>query len=148
MKWLGILLMAMLLAMAPGYGSAEPPGKDDTSQATQPKDTEEKAIPAPAPKKYNQTERQSYQKKLAADLDKLQQKVDDFATEGGKATAQMKRTRARSIIMLQKRVFAARNQLADLEKATEKKWSGLKAEMDKTMAALARDFKKIESGFE
>lgn len=148
MKLFGMMLMTTLLAMAPGYGSAEPPGKDITSQATQPKVTEEQAAPVPAAKNYTLKERQVYQKKVAADLDKLQQKIDDLATEGGTASPQMKHTRARAMIGLQKQVFVGRSQLAALEKATEKEWSGLKVEMDKTMKALAKAYKKAESGFQ
>jgi hypothetical protein len=46
---------------------------------------------------------------------------------------------------LKKQLFAAQNQLAALEKASEKDWSGLKAKMDKAMDELTKAYKEGEA---
>jgi hypothetical protein len=50
MMWLGIILMAALLAVAPGYSQAQTPAKAKLAPAAQPQGSEMKAAPAaPAP---------------------------------------------------------------------------------------------------
>jgi hypothetical protein len=73
MIWLGMMLMAALLIVAPGSGSAEPPVKDSTSPATQSKNLEKQGEQAGAVKSYSPEEKRAYQKKTTADLEKLQE---------------------------------------------------------------------------
>jgi hypothetical protein len=129
MRWLGLWLIAALLALTPSYGSAQPAG--------------EKA--PPAAQSYTPKERQAYQKKVAADLDKLQQEISDLGAAGGTAAPQMKRARMRVLLGLQKQVFAAQNQLATMEKASGPEWSGLKAAMDKALSELIKSYKEAEA---
>ena len=145
MKCLGILLTAALLAMAPGYGSAQSAGGKSVSPATQPKAVEDKGTPARAAKGYTPEEKQTYQKKVAADLDKLRQKINDLAGNYEKVRPQMKRTTLRILHSLKRQLYANQNQLAALKKAPEKDWSGLKAEMDKAMMDLTEGCKEAES---
>ena len=145
MKWLGIMFMAALLAMAPGYGSAQPAGGKSAAPATKPKGAEEKETPAQAIKSYSLKERPAYQKKVAADLAELQQKIDGLHGNYETARPQIKRTTLRLLAGLKKQLFAAQNQLAALEKASEKDWSGLKAKMDKAMDELTKAYKEGEA---
>lgn len=146
MKWLGIMLTAALLAVAPGYGSAEPPGKESTPPATQPKGPEKKEEQAPkSVKKYTPKEKEAYQKKTAADLTELQQKIEELKVKGRSAPQQMKRMILRGTRDLQVKANAARNKLGALEKAPEKDWGGLKAEMDKAMEELRKAYQEVES---
>jgi hypothetical protein len=145
MKCLGILLTAALLAMAPGYGSAQSAGEKSASPATKPKAAEGKGTPARAAKSYTPEERQAYQQKVAADLDKLRQRIEALPGNYETVSPQLKRTLLRSFHGLQKQLHDTQNQLAALEKATAKDWSGLKGEMDKAMTKLTDDCKEAES---
>ena len=117
MKFLGIMLMTTLLVGAPGYGSAEPPGKDSTSPATQPKNLETKREQARAVKSYTPEEKQAYQKKMAADLKIMQEKVDALNVKAKQVVQQKKRMALKAMISLQRQANAAKNTLAVLEKA-------------------------------
>ena len=134
MKWLGIILMAALLAGAPGYGSAEQQAQPGTAPVTQPKGLKAEGGHGQAVKSYTPQEKEKYQKKIAADLEEIQQRSDDLKVKGRNVARQKKRTFLRAMVDLQRKLTIARNKLADLEKAPENAWSWLKAETDKAMA--------------
>jgi hypothetical protein len=145
MQWLGILLLtAALLAMAPGYGSAQPAGEKGASPVPEPQ-VQGTGAPAPSAKSYPLKDRQAYQKKVAADLAKLQERINALHGEYETVRPQMKRMTLRVLHSLKKQLIAAQNQLATLEKASEKDWGGLKAEMDKDMKELTTAYKEAES---
>jgi hypothetical protein len=145
MKWLGMMLMAALLIVAPGYGIAAPPGKDSTSPATQSKDLGNRGEQAQAVKSYTPEEKRAYQKKVAADLEKIQQGIGELKVKGRTVVPQQKRMVLRALIGLQNKANAARNKLAALENTPESSWSGLKADMDKAMANLTKTYKEVEA---
>lgn len=136
MKWLGIMFMAALLAIAPGYGSAQP--AKDTSPATQPQGPEVKGEPAGTAKSFTPAERQAYEKKTAADLDAMEQRIGDLVAKVRQVVPQKRRQVIKIMRGLQVQSLDARNQLAALEKAPENTWSGLKPSMDRTMAELKK----------
>ena len=144
MKWLGIMLMAALLAVAPGYGRAQPPEGKGTSPAAQPQSLEEEGTPAPATKSYSLQERRAYQQKVAADLAELQRKIGDLQGKYQMARPQMKRTFLRFWGPLKKQLFAVQNQLASLENSSEKNWSGRKDDMDIAMQQLRQTYEDAE----
>jgi hypothetical protein len=144
MKWLAIMLMVALMAVAPGYGSAEQPGKKDTSPATQPNDLEVKGPQAQPAKKYTSKERQVYEKKTAADLEAIQQRIEGLQDKAAKAEPSMKRAIVRNMVNLQRMQIGARNQFGTLKKAPEKTWAGLKVDMDKTMDGLTKAIDGVE----
>ena len=148
MKWLGMMLMAALLIVAPGYGIAAPPGKDSTSPATQSKDLGNRGEQAQAVKSYTPEEKRAYQKKVAADLEKIQQGIGELKVKGRTVMQQKKRMVLKALVDLQNKANAARNKLAALENAPENAWSGLKADMDKTMEGLTKTFKEVEAELE
>jgi hypothetical protein len=76
MRWLGIMLMAALLASAPNYGSAQP--AKDTSPATQPQNPEVKGEAAGTVKNVTPEERQAYEKKTAADLELMENRIGEL----------------------------------------------------------------------
>jgi hypothetical protein len=146
MQWFfGILLTAVLLVMTPGYGSAQPAEGKTVSPSTQPKAGGEKQAATKSVKSYTPKERQAYQQKVAADLDKQQQKIDNLHENYETVRSQMKRTTIRILHDLKKQLFAAQNQLAALKKAPVKDWSSLKDGMDKAMTELTEATKEAES---
>lgn len=137
MKWLGIILTATLLAGVPGYGSAQ----------TQPKGLETQGKPGQEAKSFSQKDREAYQQRTAGDLDEMQQKIEAFRAKKMTVAPQKKRMFSRAMVDMQKKMTAARNKLAVLEKAADKEWSGLKEEMDKAMAELTNTYNEAESYF-
>ena len=144
MKWLGIMLMAALLATAPGYGSAEQPGKQGPAPATQPQGPEVKGEPAGAVKSYTPEERKAYEKKTAAELEAFEQRINELALKAAKVVPQKKRMLMMNTKALAVKTRAARNQLAALEKAPENAWGGLKADMDRAMQELRKAWDAAE----
>jgi hypothetical protein len=145
MKFLGIMLMTTLLVGAPGYGSAEPPGKDSTSPATQPQNLETKREQARAVKSYTPEEKRAYQQKMAADLKIMQEKVDALNVKAKQVVQQKKRMALKAMISLQRQANAAKNTLAVLEKAPDQDWSRFKAQMDKAMEDLTTTYQEVEA---
>jgi TolA-binding protein len=145
MNWLAIMMMAVLLAVVPGYGSAQTVEGKNASPATQPKGTEVKGTPAQAAKSYTPQEREAYQQKVAGDLAKLQERIDALQGNYEKVKQQMKRTTLKTLQSLKKQHFTAQNQLAALEKAPAKDWGGLKVGMDKAMNELMTACQEAES---
>jgi hypothetical protein len=129
MKWLGILVTAALLLMAPGYGNVQPSQGKDTSPA----------------KSYSLQERQAYQQKVAEDLGKLQQRVTDLEDQYLTARPQVKRMLLKSIHSLKMQLAAAQNRLAALQKASAQDWGSFKAKMDKDMKELTQACQEAES---
>ena len=145
MKWLGIPIMIVLLVIAPGYASAQQPGKKDTPPATQPQSPAVKAEPAEAAKSYTPAERKAYEKKTGEELDAMQQRIYDLRLKTRTGAPQQKRMILRAANKLQSQTLAARNQLKELEKAPEKTWSGAKPNMDKAMTELRKTLETTEA---
>jgi hypothetical protein len=144
MKRLGILIMAVVLVMAPVYVSAQQSGEKATPPATQPQGPDVKAEPAGPAKSYTPEEKKVYEKKIAQDLDEMQQKIYELRVKSRTGAPQMKRMILRSANNLQIKTLAARNQLKELEKASENAWSGAKANLDKTMADLSKTWEATQ----
>jgi hypothetical protein len=135
-----------LLVLAPGYVTAQQSGKSSAPPATQSPGLGNKPEPASAPlKTYTPAEKQAYQQKMATDLKKLQEKIDDLKLKGRTVDQHKKRMTMRALITLQNKANAARNKLAALEKAAAADWSKLKADMDKAVADLARTYQDVEA---
>jgi hypothetical protein len=139
MKWLGILLFAALLLGSPGYGNAQATGEQSVSPVTQPQGQVEGKQAQPM-KKYTYQERKNYQKKAEADLAEMQQKVDGLKTKQETAPPQMRRMILKGMVSLQRGIYAGQNQLEAMKKATDKDWSGMKAELDKAMGAWNKTY--------
>ena len=115
MKWLGILFMAALLVIAPGYGSAQQP--KDTPAATQPQGAEVKGERAGTAKSFTPAERQAYEKKTAEELDAIQQKIGEIRIKSATGASQNKRVIARTANVLQMHQSAASQRVDRLEKS-------------------------------
>ena len=140
MKWLGIMFMAGLLAFTPGYGSAQP--AKDTSPATQPQGPEVKGEPGGMVKSFTPAERKAYEKKTAAELDDIQQKIADLRVKAATGAPQQKRMLMQAANSVQLQKVAAGNRLTALEKAPETAWGQQKADLDKAMADLRQEIAK------
>ena len=136
MKWLGIMLMAVLLAMAPGYGSAQPAGTKDPSPATQPQSPEVKAKLAGKAKVSTPEDRKAYEKKTAEELDAIQTKIAELRVKATTGAPQKKHVIMRMANNLQIQKLAAGDQLTALQKASETAWSQEKVNLDKAMESL------------
>jgi hypothetical protein len=140
MMWLGIILMAALLAVAPGYSQAQTP-------AAQPQGSEMKVAPAAPAPSYTAETRKEYEKKAAQDLDALKQQIHDLSVKAQTAAPQVKRSMTRAMLALDKQEIAARQKLGKLEKASQNDWNALKTEMDKVLDNLKKSFDNIEAHF-
>jgi hypothetical protein len=144
LKWLGIILAAALLGGTPGYASAQQTGAKGTSPATQTSDIKGQAVQPPSVKTFTPKERQDYEKKTAADLEITQEKISDLRAQSGKVPSQKKRTILSGFRNLQMQAGRARSQLTALEKAADKDWGELKADLDEVMQSLKRGLEGLE----
>jgi hypothetical protein len=133
MNKLGILMMAALLALAPGYAGAEPPAASGSTPATQPQIPDVKGQPSGSVPSYTPKEKKQYLKKTAAELVAIQEKITDLKMKAGTGLQQKRRMILRSANHLQIQAIAAKNQLAAMEQAPDQNWGELKTKMDKTM---------------
>jgi hypothetical protein len=145
MQWLGILLMAALLTVAPGYASAEPPETSGAAPATQPSGSEVKAEPAGAVPSYTPKEKKDYQKKTAAELASVQEKIIDLKMKAGAGPRQNRRMILKSANSLQAQALAAKNRLAAMKLAPDQTWGEVKTEMNKTMDELVKALETVEA---
>ena len=146
MKAFGIMLVAVLLAIAPGSSQAQPPAKEAPAPAVQPQAQGVKAAPAPAAaKSYTAEARKEYEKKVANDLDVMKQQIRDLGVKAHTAAPQIKRTMLRTMVSLDRQEIAARKKLADLEKASQEDWGALKVEMDKALDNLKKSYDNVEA---
>ncbi len=142
-RYLGLAAVTALLAITPwivplAYGADPPP-------APLPQAAKEMQTSTPAGKAYSPKERQTYQKKVAADLDQLQQEINGLVTNEESVAPQVKRTRMRATLGLRKQVVDARKQLAALEQASDQDWGGLKTKMDKSLETLTKAYQETEA---
>lgn len=133
MKWLGIMLMAVLLAIVPGYGQAQPQAKEATE-----------VKPAPAAN-YTPEARKDYEKIAAKDLEALEQQIRDLSVKAHTAAPQIKRTMVKAAVSLDKQAVAARKMLGDLQKASQKNWGDIKTAMDKALDDLKKSYDDVEA---
>jgi len=143
MQWLGILMMAALLAGAPGYGRAQTP--KDASPATQ---TQGPAVPGEAAgmvKSFTPEERRAYEKKTAEELDAIQKKIADLRANAAAGTPQNKRLLMRTANNLQMQQLVAADELNALKKASGSAWGPQKLKMDQAMAQLRKNWEPSAS---
>ena len=136
MKWLGIMFMAALLAIAPGYGSAQQ--AKDKSPGTQSQSPEVKGEAAGTLKSFTPAERRSYEEKTAKELEAIQQKIADLRVKATTGSPQIKRILIQTANRMQLQKIGAGNQLAALEKASGTAWGQQKADLDKSMGELRK----------
>ena len=138
MKRLGIMLMAALLAVVPGYGDAQSPVTQGKSTATQPGSLNGKGEPEQVGKSFTSEEKAEYQTKVAADLAVVEQKIDTLKAKSNAIAMQKKHMYLRVLVDLQRKTIDVQNKLEALKNAPEKDWSGIKADLEKDMGELAK----------
>lgn len=136
MKWLGIMFMAALLAIAPGYGNAQQ--AKEKSPATQPQSQAVKGESAGTAKSFTPAEKKAYEKDTAKELGVIQQRIADLRVKATTGSPQMKRILIQTASQLQLQKLGADTQLNALKKASEAAWGQQKASLDKTMKDLRR----------
>lgn len=138
MKWLGILLVAVLLASAPGYGGAQQ--QKETSPATQTQGPAGKSESAVTATSFTPAQRKAYEKETAEELDAIQKKIADLRIQGAAGSPQKKRLMIQTAKNLQLQQMYAASELSALEKASESAWGPQKAKVDKAMEGLRKAF--------
>lgn len=145
LQWSAFLLMAVLLAMASGYATAQQPMKKGASPAGEPNVLQQEGAPAPSAKTYTVAQREAYQQKVAFDLNQMQTKIDGLKIKSRTVVQQKKRMAIKALIELQNMADAARRKLTGLKTAPEKDWGRLKMEMDKSMADLDTAYQVVKA---
>lgn len=138
MKWLGILFVAVLLVIAPGYGSAQQ--QKDTAPATQTQGAAVKSAPAGTATSFTPADRKAYEKKTAEELDAIQKKIADVRMQGTAGSPQKKRLMIQAAKNLQLQQTYASSELSALEKTSGSAWGPQQAKVEKAMAALRKAF--------
>ena len=148
MIWRKLLKFAgmALLLLFPCYGQAQPLNQNSKAPAAQsqsPKSREAQLSQSLKP--FTPEEKTAYEKKIAKELNNLEQQINDLAIAGRAAAPQLKRMRLRVVLAFKQRLFAAQRQLANLGRASGPEWSALKVEMDKTMTGVRLAYKEAEA---
>jgi hypothetical protein len=145
MKWLGIMLMAGLLAGGPGYGSAAQPAPKGTPAVPQSQGPEVKGGQVQAAKTYSPKDRKEYQNKIDVDLAQIQKRIEDLRGKVAKVVQQKRRTFRMALVDIERKDVLAQGRLAALKKAPEKDWSGMTADMDKAVEELGSAIANAEA---
>ena len=130
MKLFGMLLLAAMLAGAPSMAQAQQAAESAKPTVIQ---------------HYTQKQRQDYEKKVAADLAIMQQKLDVLKNKQETVPIQLKRMLLKGLVNLQKNRYAAQNLLTAMKKAPEKSWGGMKANMDRALATWNQSYENLVS---
>jgi hypothetical protein len=104
-----------------------------------------KPEPPSPPKTYTQEERQAYQKKMAKELQKLQQRFGDLKPKTQEVPPQKKRMALRTMGEAERRYYYAKQKFTVLEAAPEKDWGRRKVEFEKALAGLNQAVKALEA---
>jgi hypothetical protein len=138
MQWLGILFMAALLVIAPGYGRAQQ--AKDTPAAAQPQGPAVQGGSAGMVKSFTPEERQAYEKQTAEELDAIQKKISDIRVNAATGAPQNKRLLIQAANNLQMQQLVAVDELKVLKKASGSAWGPQKIKMDQAMAQLRKNW--------
>lgn len=142
MNWLGIILLAALLAIPLGYAGAQTPGAAG-KPASQPQTAPVKGEAAGTPTSHT-PEQQHYLKQTAQELDEFQHKINDLRLKAATGPPQKRRLISWNTKNLQFQAATARNQLNVLEKAPQPAWGEEKAKLQKTMEDLRKSWGAAE----
>jgi hypothetical protein len=138
MQWLGIMFMAALLAIIPGFGVAQQSKDKSPTSQSQGQGPEVKGETPGTAKSFTPEEKRSYEKETAKKLEAIQQKITDLRVKATTGSPQMKHTLMQTASRLQMQKSAAGNRLTALRKASDKDWGQQKADLDKAMADLRK----------
>lgn len=147
LRWPAFLLMAALLVLAPGFVNGQQPGATSASPPGQPDVLQKEGGTAPSTSSYTLAEREAYQRKVASELDEMQQKIGELRIKSRTVVQQKKHMLIKATIDLQRMTEAARHRLTALEAAPKKDWEKLKVDMDKAMANLNTSYQEVKAQF-
>jgi len=139
------MLVAAVLAMAPGSGSANPAGQKDPSPATRPQNPEIKVEPAGTAKSFTPEDRKAYEKRVAEELAAFQTKIAELRVNAATGAPQKKSLIMRTANNLQFQRLAAGDRLIALQKASDTAWSQEKVKLDKAMESLRQAWEAAEA---
>jgi hypothetical protein len=142
MKWLGIMFLVVLVAMAPAYGGAQP-----TKEKSAAPQVQRPAEPAEMAKSVTPEERKAYEQKTAQELEAIQQKIAAIRVQATGGAPQQKRILMRTATRIQMEKAAAENQLTALKKASGAAWPTQKADLDKTLRMLRQELEAAGQRF-
>jgi hypothetical protein len=146
MQRIGLVIMVMLFPLLLACGSQEEPAKGKPPvTGEQVKKQAEKALETTGA--YLQQQQADYEKQIGAQLDALQQKIQELRARAEKAAPELKARLQEQIDELQKQEDAAQKKLAVLRAASGKAWEDFKAGMDQAVADLLKSYEKARAQF-
>lgn len=92
-------------------------------------------------------EKEEFQKKMRAELDRMQGEIDQLAAKAKRAKKEAQAELKKATTELQEQKEAAGKKLKELESETGKAWSDLKSGLNATMGELERSFKRARARF-
>jgi hypothetical protein len=140
MKWLGIMVAALLLATAPGSSSAQ----SSAVEGSKAKGAAVQGQVAAQGPTFTPDERKAYEKKMTADLEAIDTKIGDLRLKTNKVPPQQKRMMMFHMQYLVNQAATARTQLGNLAKSQGDAWMQGKSKLDAVMQELTRNVADAE----
>jgi len=99
-------------------------------------------------KEYTVQQKEEFQKKMRAELDRMQQQIDHLTAKAHRAKKETKAELNHAIEELQEQKDAAGKKLKELESASGKAWGDLKSGVNNSMKELEKSYKQIRARFQ
>jgi hypothetical protein len=139
MNFVVILVTAVMLAAASGYGWAQSPTKSPQTEGASATGAAVKAQETCTP-----AERKAYEKKMTEELKAIDAKIGDLRLKTTKVPPQQKRMMLSQMQYLYKVAAIARNQLNTLVISQGEAWNQAQANLAETMQDLTRSLGVVE----
>jgi len=139
---LTVMIISVCMALAEQRIAVE--AKTGTSAQDVKKETKEALE---ATKEFTLQQKEDFQKKIQAELDRMQQQIDHLRAKAAQAKTEAQAELNKAIAEPQKRKDAAGKKLQELESASEKAWGNLKSGLNSAMEDLEKSYKRALSHF-
>jgi hypothetical protein len=143
---LKLLLIAIVVGLGLGWDGLAVAGqkKADVSAEDVKKETKEALGAA---KELTVQQKEEFQKKMRAELDRMQKEIDRLAFKTNQAKIETQAELDKAVKELQKKKDATAKKLQDLESASGKAWGDLKSGLNASMEELEKSYKRAQSRF-
>jgi TolA-binding protein len=98
-------------------------------------------------KEYTVQQKEEFQKKMRAQLDRMQKRIDQLTAKANRAKTDAQAELKKATAELQEQKDAAGKKLKELESATGKAWSDLKSGLNATVEELEKSYKRARARF-
>jgi len=99
-------------------------------------------------KEYTVQQKEEFQKKMRAELDRMQKQIDHLKAKANRAKKEAQAELNHAVEELQEQKDAAGKKLKELESATGKAWGDLKSGLNATMEELEKSYKRARARFQ